>query len=357
MKNVNASVKSKLQEIIDKGKENVEKAVLDIQKEFEILKDLIVRPAALNYKVDNKGLVIKVVDEEVVPTPFAKSQLLTKLKFPAGYMDTLSELGEYDLIQENLHKLTSKLAVKGLLLRKVGTTVKGVLSPSYRRMDASPIIEAFISQALSFGFVPYEGKNTDYRYSIRFLLPKIFNPTGNEYVTYGACLSTSDYGASALKLELMILRIVCENGAVGMDVFKHIHIGRRFDEWDGQDSIELSGHTYKLDTQTIASAVKDAMKALPESFHVLNTRISEASNKELSTEQAMSILKTKNLGKEVLAEAKTLYEMPDSVQVLPAGRTAWRLSNVLSLMAQGQKMKSEDQRIDMQGLAMDVLAA
>ena len=354
------AVKDKLQAIISRGRENVEKAMADIDHEFQVRKDVVVKPAALDYRVDEKGLALIVGPvgqrEIIAPTQFAKDQLLAKLNFPSRYMDTLAEIGEYDLIRENMVHLTEKKAEKGMLLRKVGDTVKGVLSPSYRRMDASPIIAAFIQQAVKEGMVPYEGKNTDYRYAVRFLSQEIQNPTGNEYVTYGASLSTSDYGASALKLELFILRLICENGAVGMDVFKHVHIGRRFDDFNGADVVELSDKTLKLDMDTIASAMKDGMKALPESFNVLNTKIANAATIGMTTVEAMAVLKSKNLGKEVLNEAKALYEMPDTVQELPAGKTAWRLSNVLSMMANKQGLK-EDVRLDMQALAMDVLPA
>lgn len=354
-------VKDKLESIITAGKDNVEKAISDIQIEFDKRKDVIAKPAALTYGVsnDHKNIVINMQQKDAAimlsPTHFATGQLLNKLKLPIGYAETLLELHMDSLLTESIAQLSDKLLQNGILFRHVDKLLKGVLSPSYRRMDAGPIFEAFIEQALSMGMVPYNGWNTDYRYSIQFLVPKVYTPAPGEHVVYGASISTSDYGAQALSLELMALRVICSNMAVGMDVFRHVHIGRRFELPDNEDTIELSGRTYTLDTKTIASATKDAMKMLPAAFETLNTKVEHAAQTDLPTEGAMAMLKNKNLSKDILQKVKTMYDLESDITQLPAHKSAWKLSNVISLLAKDPKIGSTDARLDMSGIAMQVL--
>lgn len=360
-KEISVKVRNKLESIIATGKDNVTKAINDIQTEFEKRKDVIAKPSALTYGVsdDRKNIAIKLNQNgssvAFSPTHFATGQLLNKLKIPRGYADTLLELNLDSLLTNSMAQISDKLLQNGVLFRHVDHILKGVLSPSYRRMDAGPIFEAFIKQAMSMGMVPYNGWNTDYRYSIQFLVPKVYTPAPGEHVVYGASISTSDYGAQALSLELMSLRVICTNMAIGADVFRHVHIGRRFEVPENEETIELSGRTYTLDTKTIASATQDAMKMLPAAFETLNTKVEAAANNDLSTGQALAMLKNKNLSKDVMQKVKTLYDLEADITQLPAHKSTWRLSNVISLLAQDPKNGSADARLDMSGVAMEIL--
>jgi hypothetical protein len=357
---VQAKIKEKMEMIVERGKLNVPKALESIDKEFKERKDIIAKPAAISYEIDSSDRICMNIGKgdtrRLVPTSFAAGQLLNKCRIPATYGHTLKELKRGDLLVKNLTEMTGTLLQNGILIRHVKEVAKGVLSPSYRLMDASPIFESFVTEAIKFGMVPYNGLNTDYRYSIQFIMPKVYTPIEGEYVVYGAAINTSDYGAQALSLEMMVLRIVCSNLAIGNNVFRHVHIGRRFefDDYAG-DSVVLSGRTYKLDTATIASATKDAMKILPASFEELNDKIKIASTTGVTTVEALKMLKNKNLTKSMLQKAETLYDMNADVTQLPKEKSLWKLSNVISLIANEDKELSDDQRLDMQSLAMAVI--
>jgi len=60
----------------------------------------------------------------------------------------------------------------------------------------------------------------------------------------------------------------------------------------------------------------------------------------------------KEYGKEIFDSAKALYETKAPLEALPEVRGAWRMSNVLSLMAQSQPA---DLRLDLQKEAFNVL--
>ena len=347
-----AGAKEKLSSIVEQGKEKFETALENIQREFDQRRDIVVKPEALKYAAGSLGIQMQVRGEGYyVPTHYSEGELYTRLHVPRQYINTLQEAKLYDLTALNLGRLTRQFADDGLLLRTVFDTAKGILSPSYKRIDAAPIMTAYIETAVKYGLVPYKAYNTDYRYHIEMIYPQVFEPISGEFMVYGTSLTTSDYGASALKLELMALRVVCTNLAVGSDVFKRVHIGSRFES--DREIVELSRETIELDNATIASAMKDTARMLPAYFEKLSGNIKAANNQELTTEQAMDLIK-KYLTKEQLNSARTYFNTPADVEVLPPTKSKWRLSNVLSLMA--QSAESDDQRLDLQSLAMGVIA-
>ena len=347
-----AGAKEKLSSIVEQGKEKFEAALENIQREFDQRRDIIVKPEALKYAAGSLGIQMQVRGEGYyVPTHYSEGELYTRLHVPRQYINTLQEATLYDLTALTLSRLTRQFAGDGLLLRTVYDTAKGILSPSYKRIDAAPIMTAYIRTAVEYGLMPYKAYNTDYRHHIEMIYPQVFEPISGEFMVYGISLTTSDYGASALKLELMALRVVCTNLAVGSDVFKRVHIGSRFES--DREIVELSRETIELDNATIASAMKDTARILPTYFEKLSENIKAANNHELTTEQAIDLIK-KYLTKEQLNSARTYFNTPADVEVLPPTKSKWRLSNVLSLMAQSSE--SDDQRLDLQNLAMGVIA-
>ena len=344
--------KEKLSSIVEQGKNKFDAVLNDIQCEFDQRRDIIVKPEALNYAAGSLGLQMQVKGEGYfVPTQYSEGELCTRLHVPRQYINTLQEAKLYDLTALSLNRLTRQFAGDGLLLRTVSGTAKGILSPSYKRIDGAPIMTAYIQTAIEYGLVPYKAYNTDYRYHIEMIYPKVFEPVEGEFMIYGSSLTTSDYGASALKLELMALRVACTNLAVGSDVFKRVHIGSRFAS--DKDIAELSRETIELDNATIASAMKDVARMLPSYFDVLSSNIQAANDQKLTTEQAINMI-IKYLSKEQLNNARAYFNTPADVEVLPPTKSIWRLSNVLSLMA--QSTENNDQRLDLQNLAMRVIA-
>lgn len=349
-----SDARTKLDGLIALGKGNIERCLTNIQQEFSIRKDMIVKPDALQCEADEQGVHVRVQhrEERLTFTGYSYSQLCQKVQVPKKYIDNLMKREEYDLVEENLQTMMRNTSPDGVLIRQVGTVAKGILSPSYRRMDAGPIFESFVTKALEAGLVPFQGFNTEYRYQLRFLYPKVFQPAENEYIVYGVSLTTSDYGSGALDLSLMALRIWCTNLMIGYDMFRKIHLGKRFNSQD--EYIELSNKTHQLDTATVASAVQDAVGHSLEHFNVLNGQIKNASTRDVNSANVLEGLRKQGMSKEISDQVKTLYNQESIVELLPAEKSAWRLSNAIALVAQ-EKDLSVDKRIDLEGMAMRVM--
>lgn len=350
--------RNKLQAIIDSGKQNAKIALVSIMNEYAIRKDLIADKEAIDYGITDDGKVdILIGDKALKTTNYSYSQLLNRLGLPKTYADRLTdrkELWAAGLLYNNLTTLTKQGLEDRLLLRTVNGVAKGVLSSSYRRMDASPIYEAFIQEGLKHGFVPVAGLNTDTRYHIKMLYEELFEPAPNEVVAFGFSLTTSDYGAGALTLQFLVMRLWCTNYAIGQNCLRKVHLGKRFDGGD-----MFSQDTYDLDTKTIASAVRDVMSDGSNGLRgrMYNTckLIANANEKQLDVTKELEAMRHRNiLTKPEANEAEVLYNSSVGVVELPQNKGAWRFSNVLSLMANNTE---GDHQLDLQEAAMKVLAA
>jgi hypothetical protein len=221
-------------------------------------------------------------------------------------------------------------------------------------MDAAPIMEAFLKRTLEKGFVPYRGMNTQYRYQIAMIQPRIWEPVQGEFVIFGISLVTGDYGNQSLEIDLLMLRIVCLNLAIGYDMFRKIHLGSRFQMGEGDEIIPISQKTIKLDIDTISSAIADVVDASNDHIKLLENKIREANEKDIRDPKAIyDTLRKRGIRKEIVDQIKTSYDLPQEVEILPKGNNLWRLSNAISLVAKG--IQKTDEKLDLEKEAMNLL--
>jgi len=344
----------KLNAIIEKGRGRTMTALTEIEAEWQSRRDIIVPAKRMQFEVDDTGIhpvaLMEKENRRFDLTPHSHVQVLERSGIPKQFADKLQKLGEVDLLQHNLMTLFRRVSSGGVLVRHVDNRIKGFLSTAYKPMDASPIFEGLATEALGRGFVPYRGLNTDTRMSATFLWPNVYEPKTGEFVVYGISQTTGDYGGVANTLELMALRIWCDNLMLGFDMMRKIHIGKRF---NGEENvIELSRKTHELDTATVVSATKDAVKSAIGYFEPLNGAITAAADREPDVAATLKTLGKKGLKKEVLEQVEKTYAMEMPIEALPQGKSAWRLSNVLSLIA---KSHEGDAKVDLESAAFDVL--
>ncbi|KKM68729.1 hypothetical protein LCGC14_1458030, partial [marine sediment metagenome] len=254
----------------------------------------------------------------------------------------------------NLNRLREVNMKDGALVRRVGNTIKGFLSPSYRRMDASPVFEAFVNKAVSSGFVPYRGMNTDYRYQISFIKPEMIEVAPEEFVVYGLNLTTGDYGSQAMQIEMLVLRIACANLAIGYDLLRKVHLGKRF-EWGDGESVIFSERTQTLDSKAVASAVEDVVGESTKHVGLLTDKIQSSAQTEPDVAKVLANIRKSGFGKEIAEKIKNIYETDTGVELLPQKKTTWRLANTLSLIAKG--IGNKDKQIDLEKESFKLLAA
>jgi hypothetical protein len=236
-----------------------------------------------------------------------------------------------------------------LLMRSVGGQVRGVLSDVFRRLDNRPLLDAFIGAANALGAVPYDGIATDTRAAVRCILPTIYEPVPGEAIVFGLSWSNSDYGDGGYGVSAFVLRLVCLNGMVGASQMKKIHLGRRLD-----DNLELSQRTYELDTQTMASATRDIVRGAlgPKSIDTQIDLIRRAAS-DVTDLKAQWAAIGKSLTKGEFKRVQEAFDGPDVIN-LPPVKTAWRISNALSWVANNDETAAE-RKLRLQELAGQVI--
>ncbi len=348
----NAAI-NKLEGLIAAGRQSMHSGLNAILDEYAQRRDVIVRPEALDYVVDAEGVRPVIENEILRTTDHSRGQLLARADIPVRFADRLVELGEFDLLKDNLRRLVPRVSDRGILVREVDSLAKGILSSAYKRMDAGPIFQAFVEKGLANGFVPYRGMNTSTQYNLSMIDTLIREPMANEFVVHGINIRTSDYGSGALEFNIMLLRIICSNLAVGMDVLRKVHLGGRFNIEGHGPIIELSKQTHELDSQTIASAIGDGVEQSRLMIQTLDEQIAAAAQREANVNDFVANLRKKGYRKELAENVKATFEnkaLP--VEVLPQEDSAWRLSNVLSLLAQNE---SDDVKLGLEREAFDLV--
>src|SRR5690606_24103047 len=218
-----------------------------------------------------------------------------------------------ELAADVLSRHYSHAGSQRALVRTVGGTVRGVLSDRYRRLDSRPLLDAFLNAATKLGAVPFEGRGSDVRTSLRMVIPTVQEPTPGECLVWGLSWTNSDYGAGAYQIALFGLRLICLNGMVAEKALRTQHLGRAL-----PDNVEFSAQTLKLDTKTMISATTDVVRSAisPEALERANQRIVEAAGEEVSTSSMLRRVSTR-LSKADQKKAKELFE-GDDVVMLPA---------------------------------------
>jgi hypothetical protein len=158
----------------------------------------------------------------------------------------------------------------------------------------------------------------------------------------------SDFGAAKHTVRMFIWRLWCTNLATMEDSLAQVHLGRQLG-----DDIEFSQRTYALDTKTSVSALKDIVKGLlnPAKVNTLLETIKAADAKKVEWKNVKTQL-AKKLLKAEMKLVEDAFESEDVIN-LPAGRSAWRVSNAVSWIA--GKVEDADRKLDLQRVAGELV--
>jgi len=254
-----------------------------------------------------------------------------------------------NLILENLNEHMRREDSRRVLTRTVGGQIRGILSDSYRRMDSRPVLDAFAGACADVGAVPVQGQASDLRFTVKALLPKVFEPRGEEFLAFGLRIANSDFGAGALSLSVFVDRLWCTNHAVMSSELRQVHLGRRLSE-----DIEFSEETYRKDTETMALAVRDMVRGLLGPVKVNQTlqAIEQAIDTKVDVKDVLEKLKKQN--RLQVGEAQEIRDIYNDggVEMLPRGNTVYRMSNAISWFAKSQRV---DRKMELEELAGEVI--
>jgi len=368
---LNAVVEAKIKQKLQKGMVNVQLTMEKLISEGKISRDFTVNVGAekegvnstMNFIATNPAKLTAVID---VPTQgkeaftfndHAMTQLAEKLKIPTAYLTSLlfGEDWQRTLAYDILNTHNGYLTRNKVLIRAIGTQVRGVLSDSYRRLDSHLIFEEHIKEVLSLGAQISDGFMDDSIVSVESMLPKpIVVETalnGQIMLAFGSRLSTFDYGGRAQILSSVITNGVCLNGAVREHMLRTVHLGARLDE-----GMVFSKETYRLDSLTVASAIRDMSREI-YSVDTVKQRLQEIQAASSTPVEPAAMLKDlyqgMKLSKGESDEVGKMLMRNDPMQGLQGESTIWKLAQGITAYA-NQDDVSERRRVELQQVAGDL---
>lgn len=232
------------------------------------------------------------------------------------------------------------------LIRSVGDQARGIVSDKFKRIDARPILEAALGAFAEVGLQPYEGRWMETRLELQAIVPQLYAPIPGELIAFGLSLRTSDYGDGAFDLRTFVLRPACANGMIGQSELRAIHSGKRL-----SDNELLSEKTKRLDTEAMASATTDVIRATlaPAAIEAKLSAMRAAASREVDPARALAALR-KGLQKSEAEQVLAHFSSPDIV-TLPPGNNALRMANAISWLANTEA--NQRRAVELQEIAGD----
>lgn len=244
------------------------------------------------------------------------------------------------------------------LHRLVGTEIRAFLTQSYNRhLVSQPLLVAFLEACQEVQAKPIHALITDTRVGLQCYLQEAFEPIPGEFIAIGAWWGNSDFGDGKLKVSHTVMRVKTGTSAVMADSWSRVHLGSVVRDAD----IRLSDEVAKKEIDTVATAIKDAVKTVlnQESIQRLLEAITQANAEEIPWMKLQGQLR-KVLSKEQVEKIGTMLET--KIQDLPPpGMDAkgnllasrWWTSSAISYLA--EKETEEEKKADLKQLAGNIL--
>ena len=363
---LNEVVMNKVQKMIDGKAVGVQATMERLINEGKIAQDYIA-PIGVNLKQKDHSPVITFNggDSLTMNMPDglfslhdnAIGQLADRMGVPQRYLRTLAsgETWAKNLAAEILNEHSGWTQRTRVLVRTVGTQVRGVLSDSYRRLNSVEILTAFVQEASRQGAVISDAYMNDTKVWAETILPQpIVIPTaknGDVIIFAGARFSTSDYGDGAVDMRAFLLNGACLNGMVRESVMKQVHLGSKL-----PDNLQLSQRTYELDTRTTVSAVKDLTKGLFSRDNLMKKACEIQGASEIDVDFEHELKKLTRDGGLLKSEGKEVEKIlmrNDPEDGVQGGATLWKLTQAITAHARELTPESSRELLEISGALLN----
>ncbi|MFA6973981.1 MAG: hypothetical protein WC238_04580 [Parcubacteria group bacterium] len=363
---LNQILREKIRQRIGRGTESAMAAIQRLVNEGKVAQDFV---APIGVELKHKGstavmtfaangkVKMNLPNGEYNIAPLAVTQLASRFGIPSAYLRDLSIGDEWhrQLAAKILNEHTGWTERERVLVRTVGEDVRGVLSDHYRRLNSQTILQAFIEMISTQGATIADGFMDDSKMWVEALIPEPIDiPTsknGIVTITFGARIASSDYGDGALDLRAFFMQGACLNGMVTNSVMNQIHLGSRLPE-----NLYLSEETYRKDTDTQASAVRDITQGLLSRDAIMAKidEIQRAASIEVNpADELRQMLKAGRLSKADVNGIETLMMRNSPDDGLQGESTLWKLSQGITALArEAEPRKSRE----MQEIAGELLS-
>lgn len=359
-------LQKKLETAITNSRGRVNGIIERIEKEGSMLSDFVapMGNADKAFLTDKRALafhsngvvslMLLAQEEKLTLHPHAITQAGEKLGIPTAYIRNLAHgKGQWqrDLAAEILNRHSLNTDRQRVLVRTVGNQVRGILSDSYRRLSTPEIYRAFFEEIKAQGGIIIDAYADDTRSGIDVVIPQVFTiPTennGNITVVFGCRIANSDFGDGALTLSSYVIQVVCFNGMTRENLLRQVHLGKRL-----PDDLSISENTYRLDTQTQASAVRDITRTAlgKDRFQKEVNAIQQATGTVIDIDNEIKRLPVIGFTKGEAEGIKKVLINSNPADGVAGAPTMWKLTQAITAFAQDEAVLERRKR-EMQEMA------
>jgi hypothetical protein len=154
-------------------------------------------------------------------------QVAARLEIPRNYYDRM-RVEQPQLLRTNVNTWLAKSPNK-YMVRTLDGDARALLSDKYRPLDNIDLAEAVLPRLIDLGVNIESCEITERRLYLKAVTPRITAEVKKgDVVQAGLCISNSEIGGGAIKVEPMIYRLICLNGAIVNDLaMRKTHVGKR----------------------------------------------------------------------------------------------------------------------------------
>lgn len=260
-----------------------------IEGDRKVTEDFIVPSAGLSMQPDAR-LAIGSTQRIQPVRDTGHKQLAALLSIPADYYDRV-RTSDPGLLAVNVnHWLSRREVGERRMVRTIASTVRALLSDSYRRIDNHEVAEVTLNLLSEIpGLRVVSTAVTDSRMYIKAVATSLEREvTGSkrkgDLVQAGVIVSNSEIGQGSLSIKPFAEFLVCTNGMVrSKEGLRMAHIGRKADA--GLEGL-LSDGTKRLEDEVVLRKVQDVIKHAfnPDAFDKFMASLTESTTQRLEAD-------------------------------------------------------------------------
>ncbi|MDH3602767.1 MAG: DUF932 domain-containing protein [Candidatus Tectomicrobia bacterium] len=262
----------------------------ELDRQQRAKKDYLATETALEAHTvpDDGGARTVVLDIDQVGqhtvTPHAHGQIGTYLGIPKRYYLKMLENAP-DLLCTNLNHWLHQHEDSQRMVRTLDGSVRGFLSNSFRPLDHYGFAEAALQELRQIGGVTVESSAiTDTRMYIKAVSSRMEGEVRKgDIVRWGIALSNSEVGAGKLRIDPVIYRLICTNGAVAREhvgAYSRRHVGSKLSsnldvsQWLSDEARQADDTAFWLATRDMIRGIFDwdSFQAVLETWRAAATR-------------------------------------------------------------------------------------
>jgi hypothetical protein len=327
-----------------KGKDLVTLAK-ELQRVQEVAKDYMVPTSKLGMTDDGAITFTNGHEHKYQPTRWAHGQLMNYVDVPTKYAERLRDENPKLLAQNFNHGIARVLATtkdpqkESRFVRVLDGKMRAMLSSRFLDFSTYELANIVVPMAMEKGLQFLTGESTEKRTYMRFLSPRLTAEVKRgDVVQYGFQVSTSDVGAGAINFEGFFHRLSCLNGAISINTFRRLHVGKN--QATGNIEELLSSSTKNHMKNALQGQIKDViLNGLSEDvFQGEIEKMQQAAGREIANKNPLEVIEYamesvgltgKDTANNIIAALATGNE--------GAGYTQWGLVNAFTRVGRDEK--------------------